>query len=246
MDHYLDAGEGGLSGQELHDAFEQCLREGHLVPVCFVSARSGAGMHELLDIAGKLLPHPGEANPPPFVKGRGDDATPIDRDARSEGACDRRRLQDRQRSVRRQARRFPRLPGHGAQGHAAVHRRRQEAVQGRATCSSSRARTTSRSTQAIPGDIAAVAKIDELHFDAVLHDSHDEDQIHLAPLAFPEADVRPCGRGRAQGPGTEARPPRCTSWPKKIRLSPSSTTWSSTRRSARAVRPAPARDARAA
>ncbi|MFX7329504.1 hypothetical protein ABTI69_22185, partial [Acinetobacter baumannii] len=29
--------------------------------------------------------------------------------------------------------------------------------------------------QAIPGDIAAVAKVEELHFDAVLHDSHDED-----------------------------------------------------------------------
>ena len=40
--------------------------------------------------------------------------------------------------------------------------------------------------QAIPGDIAAVAKVDELHFDAVLHDSHDEDQIHLAPLDFPK------------------------------------------------------------
>ncbi|MGO4778689.1 elongation factor G, partial [Lysobacter sp. 2RAB21] len=39
--------------------------------------------------------------------------------------------------------------------------------------------------QAIPGDIAAVAKVEELHFDAVLHDSHDEDQIHLAPLNFP-------------------------------------------------------------
>ena len=33
MDHFLDKGEEGLSGQELHDAFEQCLREGHLVPV---------------------------------------------------------------------------------------------------------------------------------------------------------------------------------------------------------------------
>ena len=42
MEHYLDLGEGGLSGQELHDAFEQCLREGHLVPVLFCSARSGA------------------------------------------------------------------------------------------------------------------------------------------------------------------------------------------------------------
>jgi elongation factor G len=40
--------------------------------------------------------------------------------------------------------------------------------------------------RAIPGDIAAVAKVDDLHFDAVLHDSHDEDQIHLAPLDFPK------------------------------------------------------------
>jgi elongation factor G len=39
--------------------------------------------------------------------------------------------------------------------------------------------------QAIPGDIAAVAKVDELHFDAVLHDSHADDHIHLAPLDFP-------------------------------------------------------------
>ena len=36
------------------------------------------------------------------------------------------------------------------------------------------------------GDIAAVAKIDEIHFDAVLHDSHDEDHIHLKPLEFPK------------------------------------------------------------
>ena len=78
MDHYLDVGEGGLSGAELHDAFEQCLREGHLVPVCFVSARSGAGVPELLDIAETLFPHPGEANPPPFVKGSGNDAQPVD------------------------------------------------------------------------------------------------------------------------------------------------------------------------
>jgi elongation factor G len=30
-----------------------------------------------------------------------------------------------------------------------------------------------------------VAKIDELHFDAVLHDSHDEDHHHLKSVAFP-------------------------------------------------------------
>ena len=31
-----------------------------------------------------------------------------------------------------------------------------------------------------------MAKVEEIHFDAVLHDSHDEDQIHLKPLDFPK------------------------------------------------------------
>jgi elongation factor G len=39
--------------------------------------------------------------------------------------------------------------------------------------------------QALPGDIVAVAKVDEIHFDAVLHDAAEDDHIHLQPLAFP-------------------------------------------------------------
>ncbi|WP_244244092.1 GTP-binding protein [Marilutibacter alkalisoli] len=68
MEHYLDLGEDGLSGDELHDAFEQCLREGHLVPVMFCSARSGVGVKKLLDIAERWFPNPAEANPPPSRK----------------------------------------------------------------------------------------------------------------------------------------------------------------------------------
>jgi elongation factor G len=37
----------------------------------------------------------------------------------------------------------------------------------------------------VPGDIGAVAKIDEIEFNAVLHDSHDEDTIRLRSLEFP-------------------------------------------------------------
>jgi elongation factor G len=39
--------------------------------------------------------------------------------------------------------------------------------------------------QGIPGDICAVAKVEAIHFDAVLHDSHDEDHIHIRQLEFP-------------------------------------------------------------
>jgi len=184
MEHYLDLGEAGLHGQDLHDAFEQCLREGHLVPVCFVSARSGAGVRELLDVAEKLFPHPGEGNPPLFVQGSGDTARPIvatpDPDAHViadvfkivndpfVGKLGVFRVY--QGTVRRDTQLFvddgkkPFKVGHlfklKGKDHVEID-------------------------QAIPGDIAAVAKVDDLHFDAVLHDSHDEDQIHLAPLDFP-------------------------------------------------------------
>ena len=77
MGAYLESGEAALSPADLHDAFEQCLREGHVVPICFTSARTGAGISEWLGIAGRLLPHPGEATPPPFVRGSGDDAEAI-------------------------------------------------------------------------------------------------------------------------------------------------------------------------
>jgi elongation factor G len=37
----------------------------------------------------------------------------------------------------------------------------------------------------VPGDIGAVAKIDDIHLDSVLHDSHEEDHIQLMMLDFP-------------------------------------------------------------
>ncbi|WP_202841226.1 elongation factor G [Luteimonas saliphila] len=185
MDHYLDLGEEGLSGQELHDAFEQCLREGHLVPVCFASARTGVGVKALLDVATRLFPHPGEANPQPFVKGVGADARPIATtpDPSAHVVADVFRIvhdpfvgklgvfRVYQGTVRRDTQLFiddgrkPFKVGHLFRLHGKEH---------------------VEVDQAIPGDIAAVAKVEDLHFDAVLHDSHDEDQIRLAPVAFPK------------------------------------------------------------
>lgn len=185
MERFLDVGEDGLSGDELHDAFEQCLREGHLVPVLFCSARSGVGVRELLDVAERLFPHPGEANPPSFVKGTGEDAQPIDArpDASAHVIADVFKIVNDpfvgklgvfrvyQGTVRKDTQLFvddgkkPFRVGH------LFKLRGKEHIE---------------VDQAIPGDIAAVAKVEELHFDAVLHDSHDEDHIHLAPLAFPK------------------------------------------------------------
>ncbi|TZF85361.1 elongation factor G [Cognatilysobacter lacus] len=180
MEHYLDLGEGGLGGQELHDAFEQCLREGHLVPVVFCSARTGVGVTELLEVAERLFPHPGEANPPAFVKGSEPIEARPDPDAHV--------IAD-----------VFKIVNDPFVGKLAVFRVYQGTVKRDTQLFVDDSRKPFRVAhlfklrgkehvevdQALPGDIAAVAKIEELHFDAVLHDSHDEDQIHLAPLAFP-------------------------------------------------------------
>ena len=201
MDHYLDLGEDGLSGQELHDAFEQCLREGHLVPVCFVSARSGVGVKKLLDVMERLFPHPGEANPPPFVKGVGDAAQAIQPqpDPSAHVIADVFKVVNDpfvgklgifrvyQGTVKKDSQLFV---DDGKKPFKVAHLfklKGKEHVE---------------VTQAIPGDIAAVAKVEDLHFDAVLHDSHDEDNIHLAPMAFPKPmfglAVEPASKGQEQ------------------------------------------------
>lgn len=63
VERYLN--EGDVDASELRAPLEQALREGHLIPVCFVSARTGAGVPtELLDIIVKMLPNPSEGNRP--------------------------------------------------------------------------------------------------------------------------------------------------------------------------------------
>jgi elongation factor G len=185
MGHYLEDGEAGLSGQELHDAFEQCLREGHLVPICFVSARTGAGVKELLDLAERLFPSPLEGNPPAFVKGQGAQAEPItlQADPKAHVIADVFKIVNDpfvgklsvfrvfQGTVRRDTQLYI---DDGRKAFKVGHLFKL------------RGKDHVEVEQAIPGDIAAVAKVEEIHFDAVLHDSHEDDHIHLAPVEFPK------------------------------------------------------------
>ncbi|MFZ7095653.1 elongation factor G [Luteimonas dalianensis] len=184
MDRYLELGEEGLSGEELHDAFEQCMREGHLVPVCFASARTGVGVRKLLDVAERLFPHPGEGNPPLFRKGSGADAVPLELspDPDAHVVADVFRIVNDpfvgklgifrvyQGTVKKDSQLFV---DDGRKPFKVGHLFR---IQGKDHVEIERA---------VPGDIAAVSRIEDLHFDAVLHDSHDEDHIHLEPIDFP-------------------------------------------------------------
>jgi elongation factor G len=183
MGRYLEDGEAGLSGQELHDAFEQCLRDGHLVPICFVSGRTGAGVPELLDLFEKLMPHPGEANPPLFEKGGAGEPFRTEPDPGRHVVADVFKIINDpfvgklsvfrvyQGTVRKDTQL---LIDDGKKPFKVGHLFRL------------RGKEHVETDVAVPGDIAAVAKVEEIHFDAILHDSHDEDHIHLKPLAFPQ------------------------------------------------------------
>jgi elongation factor G len=183
---YLEDGKDPTPG-ELHAPFEKALREGHLVPILFVSARSGAGLDHLLHTLATLAPNPAESNRPPFYRGE-----PGARDAEAfhaEPDPDKHVLAHvfkviadpymgkvgvfrvHQGTIRKDSHLFV---GDGKKPFKAGHLYQ---LQGKEYV---------EVDELLPGDLGAIAKVEEIEFDAVLHDSHDEDHIHLKPLEFPQ------------------------------------------------------------
>ena len=199
VDRYLT--DGDVDPRELHAPLEQALREGHLIPVCFCSAKTGAGIAELLSVIQLLMPNPAEGNPPPFLEGKGTEPQPYP--ARPEPAA----------HVLAHVFKIVADPYLGKMGVMRVH-------QGRLAKGGllfvGHARKPIRVghlfmlqgarhvdiDEALPGDLCAVAKVDDLAFDAVLHDAQEDEHIHLKPLDFPTPvhglSISPARRGDEQ------------------------------------------------
>jgi elongation factor G len=183
MEVYLEQGEE-LAPEQLHDPFEQALREGHLVPVCFASARTGVGVRQLLRVFEKLMPNPMEGNPPRFLKGDGDKTEEVRIKADP--------------SMHAIAHVF-KVEIDPFKGRLGIFRIHQGTVRPGNQLYVGDARKPVKVTQllqingaehtkveaGIPGDICAIPRIDEAHYDAVLHDSHDEDHFHLKSIDLP-------------------------------------------------------------
>ena len=183
---YLEEG-ADPSPEELHAPFVKALRAGHLIPILFVSAKTGAGIPQLLDALAKLAPNPLEGNPPPFHKG-----APNDQDSKPFDA-----VPDASKHVLAHVFKVVSDPFVGKLGIFRVHqgtiKKDSQLFVGDAKrpfkvghLYRMHGKEYVEVDTLIPGDIGAIAKVDEIEFDCVLHDSHDEDHIHLKPLEFPQ------------------------------------------------------------
>lgn len=180
---YLEHGE--VSPGQLHEPFEEALRNGHLIPICFTSARSGAGIPELLEVIVKLMPNPHEGNPHVFLRetdGQQDEFV-------AEHNPD--------KHVLAHVFKVTTDPFIGKMGIFRIH---QGTVRSDSQLYIGDARKpfkaghlyrlmgkeTVEIDHALPGEICAVAKVDEIHFDAVLHDSQEDGGVCLRPMLFPQ------------------------------------------------------------
>ncbi len=184
---YLEVGDGKFDPEKLHAAFEKCLEDAHLVPICFVSAKTGAGVDDLLHILASLCPSPVEVNPPEFVKRESEGGEEVEWHAKPDPAA----------KVLAHIFKVTTDPFVGKMGIFRVHQGTVKAKSELYLDDQKKAikighlfvlqgKEHVEVPEIGPGAIGAIAKIDDIHFNGVLHDSHELDSVHLNPLPLPK------------------------------------------------------------
>jgi elongation factor G len=184
MGKYLEKGE--VTPEELHEPLERALREGHLIPVVFTSAKTGAGVGELLEVIVKLLANPTEGNPPQYISTSADDGERTELTA----------IPDTDRHALAHVFKIETDPYVGRIAVFRVHQGRLTPNmqlyigEGRKPIKAGhlfmlRGKNQTEVQEALPGDICAIAKIEEIQFDHILHDSADDAHLHTRPLELP-------------------------------------------------------------
>lgn len=185
---YLEKGDTGhFDPAKLHDAFEKALEQAHLVPICFCSSKTGAGVDDLLHVLASLCPSPVEVNPPAFVKREAEDGPESEWHAKPDPAA----------PLIAHVFKVVTDPFVGKLGIFRVH---QGTLKAKSDILIDEIKKPVRIAHLFklqgkehvevsevgPGEIAAISKVDELHFNCVLHDSHEFDSVHLNPLQLPK------------------------------------------------------------
>lgn len=180
MEKYLE--EGNADPSTLHGPLTQALREGHIIPICFVSGKTGAGVDDLINVMVRHLPNPAESNDPLFTDAEGNDIKLIP---------------DPELPLVAHVFKVVNDPYIGKVGVFRIHQgtmRRDDLLfvgDNKKAIKVShpmilQGKETTEVRELVPGDIDVISKIDELVFDSVIHASHDHDNIRMKPLSFPK------------------------------------------------------------
>lgn len=193
LERYLE--EGNIDPRLLHPLVTKALREGHVIPVCFVSAKNLIGIRDFMKVIIRHLPSPAEANDALFLNA---DGTPFVTKP------------DKDLPVVAQVFKIVNDPYIGKIGVFRVH-------QGTITKDSVlyvddekkpvkaahplilQGKNTAETDRLSPGDIGALAKIDELRYGSVIHGDPALTGVHMRPIDFPKPmyglAVKPARRG---------------------------------------------------
>ena len=193
MERYLE--EGDADPASLHAPITKALREGHIIPVCFTSAKNLIGIRDFMKVIIRHLPSPAEANVSLFEKR---DGTPIPTEPSV------------QMPVLAHVFKIISDPFVGKIGIFRVH---QGQIRPGSTLYIDDSRkpikvnkplilqgnATSETDEQNPGDIGAINKIDDMHYGAILHSSILDFDVRMKPLEFPQPmfglDLTPLRRG---------------------------------------------------
>src|SRR5213078_826788 len=169
MEKYLGGEEPDYNA--LHAPFEKAMDEAHVIPILFTDAKNGMGVKELLDAIARHFPSPLEGNPRPFVYGEGEGEKPFPYN------------QDANRPLLAHVFKVTTDP---FVGKLAIFRVHQGKCSGQSLVFIGHNKKSVKlghvfhlqgkehkeADSIIAGDIGAVAKIDEIHTNDVLHDDH--------------------------------------------------------------------------
>lgn len=182
MEAYLEQGE--VSPDQLHGPFEAALRQGHLVPVMFMSVKTGDGVQEFMNFIAELCPNPLEGNPRTFIINEGEAQEEWHPSSENE----------------HEVAHVFKVSADPYVGKLCVFRVHQgeisSSIQPKVGDSRKGVRLSHvfklqgkghvETPKVIAGDIGAVAKVEELQYGSVMHDGSVSSQIRIKPLPMPK------------------------------------------------------------
>jgi len=200
MEQYLEQGE--VKPEQLRDPFKRALREGHLVPVCFTSARENVGLKELADVIADLLPNPTQGNPRTFEYDEGGERKEYIPEANSDKPLVAHAFKVASDPYVGKLCVFRVHQGHvGSDLQPLVDDARKPIriahvfkLQGK---------EHSEVDRIMAGDIGAVAKVEEINYNSVLHTGDIGEHLRLRPLELPKPMYGLAIEGTSKGAETK-------------------------------------------